>query len=82
LWSDPTRVTAVREHRAGDMIAIRSNINYDRIGGIVVNLSGYIIGDVNSLPDVFSAMKVRKLHTSSSSQLSPTSFLCSGMSRK
>jgi hypothetical protein len=66
---------------AGDMIAIRSNINYDRIGGIVVNLSGYIIGDVNSLPDVFSAMKVRKLHTSSS-QLSPTSFLYSGMSRK
>ncbi|XP_047086469.1 eukaryotic translation initiation factor 2 subunit 3-like [Lolium rigidum] len=44
---------------AGDMIAIRSNINYDRIGGIVVNLSGYIIGDVNSLPEVFSAMKVK-----------------------
>jgi hypothetical protein len=60
---------------AGHMITIRSNINYDQLGGIVVNLSGYIIGDVNFLPDVFSVMKVRIFHTISC-ELFITVFVC------
>lgn len=49
----------VQEAAAGDIIAVKSIINYDRIGPMVVNLSGYIIGDIKSLPDVFSALQVK-----------------------
>lgn len=44
---------------AGDMITVRSNIDYEQIGGIVADMSGFVIGHVDSLPDVLSALKLK-----------------------
>uniref|UniRef100_A0A0D9VN97 Uncharacterized protein n=1 Tax=Leersia perrieri TaxID=77586 RepID=A0A0D9VN97_9ORYZ len=44
---------------SGSLISVKAAINYDLVGNLVTDMTGYISGDVGSLPDVFSALEIK-----------------------